>query len=140
ELFNQLDQTNKTSDKIRILKSYFTIAPDKDKLWALALFTHKRPRRQIRPSHLKEWISEVADIPLWLFSESYNVVGDLAETFSLLLPPPKSEQDRSLSWWIDFIVALGKEDDATKKEKVLVAWQSMSQQEVFVFTKLMTGS
>lgn len=140
ELFNQLDQTNKTSEKVRILKEYFKIAPDKDKLWVLALFTHKRPRRQIRPSLLKEWISEVANIPLWLFSESYNVVGDLAETFSLLLPPPKTEQDRALSWWIEFLVALGNEDDAVKKEKVLLAWQSMTQQEVFVFTKLMTGS
>lgn len=140
ELFVRLDQTNKTSEKVKILKAYFEAAPDKDKLWTLALFTHKRPRRQIRPGLLKEWISELADIPLWLFSESYNVVGDLAETFSLLLPPPKTEQDRSLAWWINFIVALGKEDDASKKAKVLTAWESMTQQEVFVFTKLMTGS
>lgn len=140
ELFSQLDQTNKTSEKVRILKAYFEVAPDKDKLWALALFTHKRPRRQIRTSLLKEWVAEVSKVPMWLFAESYSVVGDLAETFALLLPPPASEQDRGLSWWIDFFVALGKEDDATKKEKVLLAWQSMTQQEIFVFTKLMTGS
>src|SRR5690606_15867642 len=108
--------------------------------WALALFTHKRPRRQVRPALLKEWISEVSDIPLWLFSESYNVVGDLAETFSLLIPPAKTTQDFTLSWWIEYIVSLGNQNHAKKKEKVLFAWQSMTQQEVFVFTKLMTGS
>lgn len=139
-LFGQLDLTNKTSEKVRILKNYFESAPDKDKLWTLALFTHKRPRRQVRPALLKEWISELADIPLWLFAESYSVVGDLAETFSLLMPPATSTQDYTLSWWIEYIVSLGNLDDIQKKEKVLFAWQSMTQQEVFVFTKLMTGS
>ena len=123
-----------------ILKDYFRTAPDKDKLWALALFTHKRPRRQVRPSLLKEWASEMAHIPLWLFHESYHVVGDLAETFSLLLPPPTGNQDHSLAWWIDFIVSLGEVEDTLKREKVMAAWDVMTQQERFVFTKLMTGS
>jgi hypothetical protein len=54
-LFLQLDQTNKTKDKIEYLKAYFMEAPDEDKLWALALFTHRRPKRNVKTSQLREW-------------------------------------------------------------------------------------
>ncbi len=139
-LFTALDQTNKTNDKIAFLKQYFQEAPDKDKLWTLALFTHKKPKKQVRTSLLKEWTAELADVPTWLFDESYGVVGDLAETMSLLLPEPASQQDKPLAYWIAFIQHLAGKSDEEKKEKILHAWQMMTRQEKFVFNKLMTSS
>ncbi|CAN5529175.1 ATP-dependent DNA ligase [soil metagenome] len=139
-LFAQLDQTNKTSDKIYILKNYFSRASDEDKLWALALFTHKRPRKQINSNLLRRWTAEVSEIPEWLFDESYLVVGDLAETMSLLLPFPGQTQDYSLSWWMQFLISLSDLPEPEKKEKIIQAWDMLDQQERFVLTKLMTGS
>lgn len=88
ELFLQLDRTNKTNEKVELLKGYFLSAPDEDKIWALALFTGRRPPRKIKSSQVQEWALELAGIPYWLFRESYGSVGDRAETVSLILPQP----------------------------------------------------
>ncbi len=93
ELFVRLDQTNKTNDKVALIKSYFAEAPDQDQLWTLAFFTHKRPRRPVKSSLLRAWAAELADISDWLLEESYHSVGDLAETISLVLPPAVQTQD-----------------------------------------------
>ena len=140
ELFVQLDQTNKTNDKVALIKSYFSEAPEPDQLWTLAFFTHKRPRRPVKSSLLRQWAAELAQIPDWLLEESYHSVGDLAETISLILPPPTTTQDQSLAYWIDYLKALGPLDDAEKKARTVAAWQQMTQPETFVFTKLMTSS
>ena len=140
KLFAQLDQTNKTNDKVALIKSYLSEALDKDQLWALAFFTHKRPRRPVKSSLLRQWAAELAQIPDWLLEESYHSVGDLAETISLLLPPPQRAQDQSLAYWVGYLQGLSKLDDEEKRERVVAAWQQMTQPESFVFTKLMTGS
>lgn len=140
ELFTRLDQTNKTNEKISAIKDYFEIASDRDQLWTLALFTHKRPKKQVRTTLLRQWVSELASIPDWLFEESYHVVGDLGETISLLLPEPDQEQDESLAYWIDYLQQMSADTDEEKQEKVLQAWRRMTRPEQFVFTKLMTGS
>ena len=31
---------------------------------------------------MRIWASELAEVPEWLFEESYHIVGDLAETIS----------------------------------------------------------
>ena len=139
-LFAQLDQTNKTNDKVALIKSYFSHAPDKDQLWTLAFFTHKRPRRNVKSSLLRQWAAELAEIPDWLLDESYHSVGDVAETISLVLPPSPYAQDQSLAYWIDYLQTLGSLDDNGKKERVVSAWQQMTPPEIFVFTKLMTSS
>nr|MBI1231089.1 ATP-dependent DNA ligase [Cytophagales bacterium] len=66
-LFAKLDQTNKTRDKIALLKAYFENAADRDKLWTLALFTHKRPKRNVSTAQLREWCQEIVGLPSWLF-------------------------------------------------------------------------
>ena len=88
QLFTDLDQTTKTLDKIKALVTYFENANDRDKLWAIALLSHRRPKRTVNASLLGLWASELARLPPWLFEESHHVVGDLAETISLVLPPP----------------------------------------------------
>ena len=40
------------------------------------------------------------DLPEWLFEESYQAVGDLAETVALLLPPAHAPQERGLADWL----------------------------------------
>lgn len=139
-LFARLDQTNKTNDKLKILKEYLSAAPDKDKLWALALFTHKRPKRPVNSTQLRSWAAEAAGLPDWLFNESYHVVGDLSETIALLLPPPPEEQDFPLTYWVNYIRQMQKLHEDEKKSMILEAWMQMQPQERFVFNKLMSGS
>ena len=140
QLFAQLDQTNKTGEKLSILKDYIRQAPSKDILWTLALFTGKRPRRPVNSTLLRHWAAEAAGLPLWLFEESYHVVGDLSETIALLLPPPQQQQDEPLTYWIHFLKQLQQKEEADKKAAILEAWDMMEQGERFVFNKLMSGS
>ncbi|MBT8410678.1 MAG: ATP-dependent DNA ligase, partial [Octadecabacter sp.] len=139
ELFTALDQTTRTSLKVAALASYFRTAPDTDKLWCIALFSGRRPKRVITTTALREWAAERADLPLWLFEESYPIVGDLAETISLFLPPASKHQDRSLTDWIKELKRLSGLDDDTRKSGILAAWDSLPQIERFLFIKLLTG-
>ncbi len=139
-LFSLLDETNKTNDKVRILKEYFNNVSDEDKIQTLALFTGRKPKRQINATLVRTWAMELAHIPVWLFEESYQVVGDLGETIALLLPKGEGSQDKSLSEWISEINSLSKFTEEEKKKWLLDSWDSMDQQERFVFNKLLTSS
>jgi DNA ligase-1 len=139
-LFLELDRTTKTNDKIALLKAYFLSAPDEDKLWALALFTGRRPPRKIKTTQVQEWAIEQANIPMWLFRESYGSVGDLAETISLILPANTSTSEKTLSEWFAYFTQLNKASDEEKKQFIIDAWKELSTYETFVFNKLLMGS
>ena len=69
-LFTQIDQTTKTLPKVAALKSYFETAPEDDRLWCIALFSGRRPKRTLTTPYLRGWAAEQAGIPLWLFEEA----------------------------------------------------------------------
>jgi DNA ligase-1 len=139
KLFSELDQTTKTLGKIKALIEYFEKASDQDKLWAIALLSHRRPKRTVNASYLAQWANELSGLPEWLFYESYTVVGDLAETITLVLPSEYEATDFTLTYWIDLIKSLEPLEVVGKKEKILWAWQRLSETERFVFNKLITG-
>ncbi|WP_299848415.1 ATP-dependent DNA ligase [uncultured Roseovarius sp.] len=139
DLYTTIDQTTKTNRKVAALAAYFSAASDADKLWTIALFSGRRPRRAITTTKLREWAAERAGIPLWLFEESYPIVGDLAETIALVLPAPTATQDDSLSDWITRLRALDNASEEDRKIAVLDAWNRMVATERLVFNKLLTG-
>ncbi len=142
ELITTIDQSNKTNDKVAALKSYFLKASDDDKIWVLALFTHRRPKRKVNSTLLKEWVTQWASIPEWLFQESYQVVGDLAETIALILPfeETNANVDKSLTYYIDELIEIGNLSNEGKESRLRTIYNELNRQERFVFTKLMTGS
>lgn len=139
QLFLSLDETNKTNEKVRVLKDYFISVPDSDKMHMLALFTGRRPKRQINSSLMRNWAIEASGIPIWLFEESYQVVGDLAETMSLLMPQNNSGSNKTLTEWIAEINTLAVKNEEEKKIWLMESWGMLDQQERFVFNKIMTG-
>jgi DNA ligase 1 len=140
ELFTELDQTTKTLVKIRALQSYFAQVPDNDKVWAIALLSHRRPKRTVNTTLMSQWATERSQLPGWLFHESHGVVGDLAETITLVLPPPRHTSGFSLSYWIGFIRDLEPLSVEQKRDQILWAWDRLDQMERFVFNKLITGA
>ncbi|NBS19805.1 MAG: ATP-dependent DNA ligase, partial [Flavobacteriia bacterium] len=140
ELVIQLDQTNKTNEKVQALAGYFKKANEEDRLWTIAILSHKRPKRTVKVSLLRSWSAEKAGLPDWLFEESYHVVGDLAETIGLLLPKAQQKKrDHSLSYWIQWIKDLAQLEEEEKKRAILSAWDQLDLMERFVFNKLITG-
>ncbi|MBK0380249.1 ATP-dependent DNA ligase [Mucilaginibacter segetis] len=140
QLFLSLDETNKTNEKVKVLKSYFTNVPDTDKMHMLALFTGRRPKRQINSTLIRTWAIEASNIPVWLFEESYHVVGDLAETMSLLMPETTTTSSKTLTEWIAEINDLADKNEEEKKSWLTASWAMLDRQERFVFNKLLTGS
>jgi DNA ligase-1 len=138
-LFTRLDQTTKTLVKVAALVEYFEKVDDVDRLWAMGILSHRRPKRTVKTSLLRAWAAEIAGIPLWLFEDSYRIVGDLAETIALVLPPPVEASDFSLAYWIEEIKSLGKLEEAEKKERVTAAWKKLNTVERFLYNKLITG-
>lgn len=138
-LYTQLDQTTRTNDKVDALARYFAQASEEDRLWTVAILSHRRPRRTVNTTLLRTWAAELAGIPLWLFEESYHVVGDLSEAIALTLPQPQSENNQSLTYWIEYIKALDKLEEEEKKRRITAAWESMDHTERLVFNKLIMG-
>ncbi|WP_299724720.1 ATP-dependent DNA ligase [uncultured Tateyamaria sp.] len=138
-LFNAIDQSTKTTVKVAALADYFQTAPETDRIWTIAIFSGRRPKRAVTTTRLREWGAEVAGIPLWLFEESYPIVGDLAETIALVLPPPASDTDHGLSHWINLLRSLSDVDEDARKTEVLSAWDSLDTTQRFLFNKLLTG-
>jgi DNA ligase-1 len=139
ELFTTIDQTTKTSLKTKALASFFQTADESDKLWTIALFSGRRPKRAVTTTQLREWAAEVGGIPLWLLEESYPIVGDLAETIALTLPPPSRDSDLSLTHWITQLKSLATVDIDQRKARILDAWDQLDPTERFLFNKLITG-
>ena len=95
ELVMKLGSTTKTNDKLNALVNYFNVADEQDKVWVIAIFSGRRPKRAVNTTQLATYAIEITGLPFWLFEESYHVVGDLAETISLLLPGKTSTEENS---------------------------------------------
>jgi DNA ligase-1 len=139
-LINQLDQTTKTSEKVAAFVHFLSHAQPTDQAWAVAIFSHRRPKRTVSTTLLRTWAANWGGVPDWLFEECYHTVGDLSETIALLLPPPVPGEDQPLSFWIQFLMDLEALPPENKQERVIWAWQQLDTTERFIFNKLITGA
>jgi DNA ligase-1 len=140
-LYAELDETTKTSEKIAALISYFREAPAVDAAWAVYLLGGRKIPQLIPTRRMCQWAAEAARIPEWLFEECYHAVGDLAETMALILPQTSNDNDDPLSIWIEQrlipLRAMSSEQQQTALDQ---AWQTLSTQQRFVMHKLITGA
>jgi DNA ligase-1 len=140
-LVTKLGTSTKTNDKLAALSHYFATAHDADKVWVIALFSGRRPKRIISSGFLQLWCMEIAGLPAWLFEECYHTVGDLAETIALLLPAADQQSANThLSFIIQKLVEIEKQEEAGKKKFITDTWMQMDKDERFVFNKLLTGN
>lgn len=141
ELVMKLGATTKTNDKLDALVNYFSVANDKDKVWVIAIFSGRRPKRAVNTTQLATYAVALIRLPFWLFEESYHVVGDLAETITLLLPEKTSQEKNTkpLHYYIEQLKAIEKETEELRKQFIIDSWMEMNYGERFVFNKLITG-
>jgi DNA ligase-1 len=141
DLYISLDSTTRTLAKVQALVRYFAQAPSADAAWAVYFLSGRRPRQVVPSRRLATWASEQAGICSWLFEECYHAVGDLAETIALVLPPPTSGDDRSLSDWVEqILLPLRDADESEQKRTLLAAWSRLDHWQRFVWNKLITGA
>jgi DNA ligase 1 len=142
ELYEALDSTTSTRAKVEALVSYFREAPSADAAWGLYVLMGRRPKRLLHLRQLVDWTRELTGVPEWMLSECYAVVGDLAETISLLVDGSSAPAPRELSlavWMEERVAPLRGLDVAAQREQVLGFWAGLPRRELFLVNKLLTG-
>ncbi len=139
QLIARMDATNSTNEKVQALTDYFAHAPEDDKLWTIALLSHRRPKRSLRTSDLRNWAAEEAGIPYWLFEESYHIVGDLSEAIALIVPGDAGSNSGSLTEHIELVIALKGMEEGERRARVVEKWAQLDEMGRFIFNKLITG-
>ena len=85
DLYTALDETTKTTEKIEALTAYFAKAASGDAAWAVFFLIGRKPKLVVPAGKLRQWAAAEAGVSEWLFQESYDAVGDVAETIALLV-------------------------------------------------------
>ncbi|MEH6567266.1 MAG: ATP-dependent DNA ligase [Halopseudomonas sp.] len=143
DLYAELDATTRTQVKLDALVAYFRAAPPADAAWAVYILSGRRMRRLIGPRKLRDWLCEATGLPDWLVEESYQHVGDLAETISLLTEDDSERVavEGSLVDWIEQgVLGLRQLDEQEQRAHVLAQWRSLPRRACFLYNKLLTGS
>ena len=133
-LLSDLILTGSRNRKISLLVEYFSTTADPDRGYALAALTGTLNFKNIKSSLFKELIREKQDG--YLFDLSYDYVGDLAETVSLLWDQKKAGNMPSLSSLFDSLARVKKEDLKNKVSEVLDIGTADQR---WAFIKLFTG-
>ncbi|WP_353227469.1 ATP-dependent DNA ligase [Pseudomonas qingdaonensis] len=141
ELYGQLDATTSSNAKRDALVRYFANASPEDAAWAVYFLAGGRPRQLVPTRLLRELAISLSGLPDWLFEESYQAVGDLAETFSLLLPEAAHSSDAGLAYWVeDCLLPLRGLPPETLAQRLPPLWAQLDRQSLLVCLKLVTGS
>ncbi len=141
DLYVELDQTNKTNEKVEAMRFYFEQAPPADAAWALYFLSGRKPRQIVPSKLLREWALELSGVPEWLYEESRDSVGDGAETIALLLPDNHVTDMTPLNMLVEQqLLPLRGIDPVSQKEAVTSAWQRMNYSQRLVYNKLISGA
>lgn len=146
QLFQQVDATTSTNEKVRALTQYFADEEPANAVWALYLLLGKTRRRLVTSRVLRDIFLQQSDIPDWLFEDCYSHVGDSAEVIALLMRDRPSEttagSDIPLSIWMEEILPRVKQVDSPDELPPMVIswWNSLQPYEVFVLNKVLTGA
>jgi DNA ligase-1 len=140
-LFSALDSTTSTRKKTDALLAYFQRAQPADAAWALYFLAGGKPRQTVPTALLRTAARELAGIPQWLFDESYDVVGDLAETIAHVLPPAPATIELPLHVWIEErLLALRGQAPEAMSAAIKAYWGELDTPSRFLLTKLIGGS
>lgn len=141
ELYARLDATTSSNAKLAALQDYFSQAAPADAAWAVYFLAGGRPRQLVPSRLLRELAVRMSGLPEWLFEESYQAVGDMAETFSLLLPENLHSSDAGLAFWLEeWLLPLRGLPPEELAERLPPLWAQLDQQSLMVCLKLITGS
>ena len=144
ELYQALDRTTSSRQKVTAMVEYFAAATEDDAAWAVYFLAGGKIKRLLPIAQLRGYAQRQTGLPTWLFEECYQTVGDLAETIALLLPPPNTSRDTGLSQWVtESLLPLQSLNDEQRDDQrsnaldsLLDGWDATTR---FVCLKLITG-
>ncbi len=160
-LYQRIDETTKTNDKVSAIREYFAGASNADAAYAIYFLLGNKLKPSLPTRIIRQAAASSAEIPDWLFEETYQWVGDLAETAAAMAKGTSVSCDEPLHRiLLDSLIPLlqstagskrasGKSSSGTLKRQELDAavaskliefWSRYDLLERFVFNKLLTGN
>ena len=142
DLFAAIDHTTSTNAKVDAMVAYFSAAPAADAAWATFFLTGRRLKRLLPYKSIGQWTMTATGVSEWLLGECYAVVGDGAETATLILDqlPAAASAPLSLAEWVEFRILPLRNLDAHEQQRRVIAWvRELTRWERFTLLKLLTG-
>ena len=141
-LYAELDRTKSTLAKRDAIATYLRDAPPADAAWAAYVLGGGKLRRLAKSSELRQALAEATGYADWLIEESYEQVGDLAETIALMLPAGDGKLSAvPLQTWMEQrLPELGRLNNDARIERLQTWWSALLPAQVFLLNKLLTGS
>ena len=140
QLFNDLDESTKTNDRLDHLVKYLIESAPEDSIWVCWFLAGNRIKGAIKTSELRTFASERSGLPPWLLEECYDRVGDLAETISLLVSTEGEGEIISLSELIGkFIEPMIGMNTEERRQNIFTVWDFLGEKDFLPFHKLLTG-
>jgi DNA ligase-1 len=135
ELLDRLSLTGSRNAKLTLVRDYLRETPDPDRGWALAALTGDLSFDAAKPAFIRKAVEERMDPQLFWWS--YDYVGDLAETVSLVWPArPGANREPELSEVVDALRGASRAEVQRLIEGWLDALQPTGR---WALLKLMTG-
>jgi DNA ligase 1 len=140
QLFDELDSTTSTLEKVAAMQRYFAQAPSRDAAWAVYFLAGGKPRQVVKTAALRGLACEAAGIEDWLFDACYQAAGDLAETIALILPQDGVPSDVGLADWLELrlLPLRGAAEDVVAAH-VRGFWRELDARGRFLLIKLIGG-
>jgi len=139
-LYAALDASTATLDKVATLRRYFLQADAADAAWAVYFLAGGKPRQTVPTALLRATAVRESGLPDWLFEESYQAVGDLAETIAHVLPPAKNPSELGLAEWIEQrLLPLRGRPPQAQADALATWWRELDTAGRFLLIKLIGG-
>jgi DNA ligase-1 len=134
-LLDRLSFTASRNAKLTLVRDYLKTAPDPERGWALAAMTGELAFDAAKPAFIRKAVEGRMD-PV-LFAWSYDYVGDLAETVSLVWPAkPGANREPELSE----VVAALRGATRAEVQRLIEGWlDALDASGRFALLKLLTG-
>ena len=168
-LYQRLDETTKTNEKLLAMRDYFAEASSDDAAYALFFLLGNKLKPSLPTKIIRKAAARSANVPDWLFEETYQWVGDLAETAAAMAVGTDSTKHETLCRTVSQSIipllhsAKGsrkktsksssrkatnpldqeptpEESEDTLVVKLIEIWSQYDLLERFVFNKLLTGN
>ena len=136
-LLETLLLTPSRNAKVAAMASYFRTTPDPDRGIALAAITRDLSLANLKPAALRQLVMERVDPELFLMS--YDYVGDMAETISLIWPVTTQTTESplpSVATFVDTVESLSKSQLA---DHIISLLDRATPTERWAMIKLATG-
>lgn len=140
-LIQRLDETTKTQEKLAALVDYFRCTSTLEAAHAVYFLLGNKLKPTVPTRVLRHAAAVSGSIPDWLFEETYQWVGDLAETAAVVAKGESGAQVSSLVQVLeDWLKPIVRQSGEEQLRRLVELWSRCEPFDRFVINKLLTGN